>query len=113
MPELGPRLVSAIDIQEILTTLVPSQMYKARIRDLYADVNTKLSEMCGWDTRAHKLKTREGRSQGTPDVICTSAEVADKVVRATFCANICSEKHASLWALTLLPLLVCAGLHRR
>ena len=66
-------------------------MYKARTRDLYADVNTKLSEVGGWDTRAHKFKTREGRSQGTPDVICTSAEVADKVVRATFCANICSD----------------------
>lgn len=56
------------------------QMYKARSRDLYADVNAKLSEMCSWDAGACKFKARAGRPRDAPSFICTSAEDADKVV---------------------------------
>ena len=94
------------------TMPVPLQMYKARTRDLYADVNTKLSEMCGWDTHERKFKPREGKPQDTPGVICTSPEVADKVVRASFRANISSD-NLSGRALRMLLMLVRFVSHRR
>ena len=66
---------------------MPSQMHKARTRDLYTEVEKKLIEICGWDSKACKFKMRKGRPKDAPDFVCTSSVDADKVVRAAACLH--------------------------
>lgn len=68
----------------------------------------KLRKVCSWDSDACKMKLREGRLQDTSNVVCTSAEVADKVVRITnILRKISMNFFAPKWWKSIMLLVSC------